>query len=72
MSNWSIKQVAVISGDGVGLTTVGINGVVKIIDMSEEHGDHTDYIYEAFDKDGRILSRIINCPVDISYGEIKD
>jgi hypothetical protein len=70
MSNWNIKQVAVISGDGVGLTTVGINGVVKIIDMSEEHGDHTDYIYEAFDKDGRILGRIINCPVDISYGEV--
>ena len=65
-----ISDITVITQQGVGVTSVGgiVNGreIVKIEEFyQEEEGVFHEFI--AKDKDGCILKRIINCPVDISY-----
>ena len=62
-----IEQIVVVTRDGVGITSVGSDGVEKIINDSEEWEDGIDFIYNAYGKDGKLLKQIINCPVDITY-----
>ena len=62
-----IKQITIITQQGVGITEVGQNNVAEIKDHSKEYEDHIEFIFDAYDKDGKLLKSIINCPVDITY-----
>jgi hypothetical protein len=71
-----ISQITVITQQGVGITNVGdnVNGRIidRIIDQSLEYEDSFMSIYDAYDKEGNLLKRLENCPVDISYKVIED
>ncbi len=66
-----IKQIIIVSQQGVGITNVGdkVGGIIidRITDQSLEYENSYLSIYEAYDKDGNLLKRIENCPCDITY-----
>jgi hypothetical protein len=62
-----IEQITIVTQQGVSITEVGTNNVAEIKNNSKEYPDHTEFIYDAYDKDGKLLRSIINCPVDITY-----
>ncbi len=64
--SWGIKNITIV---GLASYSVGFNNIVEIKNVSDEYSDHTDFIFECYDKDGRILKRIINCPIDVTYGD---
>lgn len=64
-----IEEIVVITYNGLGITTVGINHVAEIKDNSKEWEDHIDFIYDVYDDKANLVKSIINCPVDIRYKE---
>ena len=62
-----IEEIVVITYNGLGITSVGINNVAEIKDNSKEWEDHIDFIFDVYNKEGNLLKSIINCPVDIRY-----
>ena len=70
--NREIFQITIIAGAGkMGIYNVGENGVDEIKDCSIEYEDSIYSAFHCFDKDGKIIKIIENCPVDISYREKK-
>jgi hypothetical protein len=67
---WGIRSIRVVSGTRVINYEVGSNGIDEIMDNSREYPDHTEFIFDTCDKNGDILNRLINCPVDIAYDEL--
>lgn len=69
--NRRIVQIAVIPGGGV-VAPINIDGsilgIVKIEDRSIEFENSLTSVYHCYDKDGKIIKVIENCPVDILYG----
>jgi hypothetical protein len=67
-----ISDITVVTQQGVGVTSVGgiVNGrvITEIEEFYQDEGVFSEYF--AKDKEGNILKRIINCPVDISYNII--
>jgi hypothetical protein len=63
----NIKQITVITQQGIGITRVGSNNIYKIIDNSREYENGIDFIYDCFDKNNYLIKSIINCPVEIDY-----
>ncbi len=62
-----IKSVTVITNELFSQTSVGLNGVAEIKDETKEWEDGIDFIYSVYDKEGKLLEQIINCPVQIEY-----
>lgn len=62
-----IRQITIITQQGVGITNVGENGIELILDESLIFEDHVDRIYCCYDKQGYLIKRIENCPCDISF-----
>lgn len=62
-----IKQITVVTYQGVGITEVGRDGVAEIKEESQEYQHGIDYIFKAYDENGKLLKEIINCPVEITY-----
>ena len=67
---WGIKSINIVNGTGVATYEVGKDGVDDILDNRREYPDHTEFIFYIIDKNGNTLNEIINCPVDVKYGEI--
>jgi len=43
------------------------NQVDKILDLSQEYEDSTEFIYQVFNHDKKLIACIENCPVIIEY-----
>jgi hypothetical protein len=61
-----IKQIVIVSGDGIGISSVGENGVTEIRCESLEYPDHVFSCYTVW-KGIRLFKRIENCPVDVTF-----
>jgi len=62
-----IRQITVVNQQGTSICVLGFNGVERIVNNTFESESGTDYQYDAYDKNGKLLRQIINCPVDIEY-----
>jgi len=62
-----IKKITVVCILGTSCCEVGVDGVVKIKDYSEDYKDSVYSAYTAYDSKGNIVRIIENCPVDIEY-----
>jgi hypothetical protein len=63
---WGIKSITT----DLACYSVGINDIAEITDETKEYPDHSEFIFYVLNKNGDILRKIINCPVDIAYGEL--
>ena len=69
-ANREISDITVISGGPESdIYMVGQGRIAKIKDCSIEYDDSFTPMYHCYDKDGKIVKVIINCPVDITYRE---
>ena len=50
-----IEEIVVITYNGLGITSVGINNVAEIKDNSKEWEDHIDFIFDVYNKEGNLL-----------------
>lgn len=66
-----IRQLAVVSQAGVAVYEVDNAGITEITEVTKEYPSHTDHIFVMKNKAGKVLKKIINCPVDISYKQPK-
>ena len=64
---WGIKSITVL---GLVCYAVGTNDIAEIEDVTREYPDHSEFIFNLLNKNGDILRQIINCPVDVAYGEV--
>jgi len=70
-----ISQITIISQPGVKVYEVGekYNGLTlrKIIDNSLEYEDSIHSQFDGICENGKTMFSIVNCPVDVSYSEVK-
>lgn len=68
--NRKISDITVISGSPEpDVYMVGQGRIAKIEDKSIEYEDSIHFIYHCYDKHGKIVKILVNCPVDITYRE---
>lgn len=53
----------------VGETKNGMK-VAEIKDLSNEYEDHVHSEYGCYDEEGKVIHRIMNCPVMVDYYEV--
>ena len=62
-----IKKVTSINNQGTKSFTVGVNGVVEIKDNTIEFENSVNFIYDAYDKNGKVVGTFINGSLAIDY-----
>ena len=62
-----IKCITSINQQGTKSFTVGVSGVVKIKDNSKEFENSIEFIYDAFDKNNKLIGSFINGALAIDY-----
>ncbi len=63
----TIKEIMIVTNTGIERVIVGLNNVATIKDNSLEWENSTDFIFNVYDENGKLLRQIINCPVSIIY-----
>ena len=62
-----IKSVTSINQQGTKSFTVGVNRVTEIKDNTKEYENSIEFMYDAYDKDGKLIGSFINGALVVDY-----
>jgi len=62
-----VVKINVVTIQGFETIAVGVDDIDKILDESLEYNNGIYALYSCYDKDGRLIKAIENCPVIVDF-----